>query len=110
MMRINKFILAAVLILFFSTSNAALVAYWEYDDPNPVVGPTDTIELRATIYNDFSSDSRLVCCDQSAGGAIGGVIASSGHSWGSLLFYEPVAPSNPYDALTRFDLGLPGTL
>lgn len=103
-MNIVKIIISiSLLIGAINSVNAALISHWEFTDPTPVIGPNQTLELNATIYNSISSDTRLVSGNQLISGDIGGVIASTGYGWGSLIFNSSFAPDNPYTTIGNAD-------
>ena len=71
-----------------SNASASLIVNWAFNDPSPVVGPTDTLYLNATLFNDSSSTETL----------FGSQIASHGGTWGSLIYWDfPHTINNPYD-------------
>jgi len=75
-----------VLMLLFALSgnaNATLIASWSFDNPNQTVGPTDSVSMFGTIFNDPGS----------------GTISTAeiiGISPGTLI-KTGIDPFNPYD-------------
>lgn len=64
--------LAAALLGAAGTAHASLDWTWGFQDEHPIVGPNDSVQLHATLYNSASSSEAL-----SAGSVLGSFMLAS---------------------------------